>query len=98
MAVTNTTILAGTSTFIFSITATADADVTTGNVPHGLGAIPLDISGVQLISQALTALSAWAVTTVDITNVVCTKLASVGSGNASPQFRVRVSLPHSIVR
>lgn len=98
MAVTNTTILAGYTTFIFSITATADADTTTGNVAHGLGATPLDISGVQLISQALTALSAWAVTTVDATNVVATKLASIGSGNASPQYRIRVSLPHSIVR
>lgn len=98
MAVTNTTVLAGTSTFIFDIAATADADVTTGNVAHGLGAIPLDISGVQTLSQAIGALSAWAVTTVDITNVVCTKLATVGSGSATKQYRVRVSLPHSIVR
>lgn len=98
MAVTNTTVLAGAYTFIFDVAATADSDTTTGNVAHGLGATPLDISVAPTLSQALTALSAWAVTTLDGTNVVGTKLASTGSGSATKQVRIRVSLPHSIVR
>lgn len=98
MAVSTTPVLSGTTKFIFDVTATADADTTTGSVAHGLGAVPLSVIITPLVSQALTALSAWAVTTLDGTNIALTKLTSAGSGNASPQLRVEVSLPHSVVR
>lgn len=98
MAVSSATILAGTTTFIADVTATADADTVTASIPHGLGAVPLSVTITPLLSQALTALSAWAVTTLDATNIVLTKLTSTGSGNANPQVRVQVSLPHSIVK
>lgn len=98
MAITVTPVLAGTTKFIADITADADADTVTGNIAHGLGAIPLSACGIQLLSQALTALSAWALTTLDATNLELTKLASAGSGNAAKQYRVEVSLPHSIVK
>ena len=98
MAVTVTTILAGTSTFIADITATADADSTTGNVAHGLGAAPLDVSLCMLQVLATTAIPSWAITTKDATNLVAQKATGVGSGVAGAQVRMRASLPHSIVK
>ena len=96
-AVTITTVFDGPDSFIADVIATADAD-TTATIPHTLGAAPQEVTITQLISQALTALSAWAVTTIDATNVVCTKLTSVGSGNAGAQLRVIIKRPHSIGR
>lgn len=98
MAVTNTTVLAGYTSFIADTTATADGDTSTGNIAHGLGAQPLMGFFTQLISQALTALSAWALTTFNTTDIVGTKLASTGSGNASAQVRWIAMLPHSIIK
>lgn len=97
MAVTVTTVLAGYTTFAGTITATADADTTTGNIAHGLGVTPKILGGMQLISQALTALAAWALTTLGSTNLGFTKLASTGSGNASPQFQFFAMRPHSLI-
>jgi hypothetical protein len=96
MAVTVTPVVAGVRLHISDVTATADADVT-ATVPHGLPTTPTIVVLTQLISQALTALSAWAATTIDGTNVVATKLASVGSGNANAQLRVIAMAPHSII-
>ena len=96
MAVTVTAVLSGKTTYIADITATADADTDTGNVAHGLESAPLDYS-VAAIEQATAELSAWAITSVDATNIVVTKSTAVGSGSANKQVRVRVSLPHSIV-
>lgn len=86
------------------IIATADGD-TVATVTHNLALTAADltagrpdISVTQLISQALTALSAWAVTTIAANSIVLTKLTSTGSGNASPQVQVTVKRPHSIGR
>jgi len=97
MAVTNTTVLAGTTTFIVDTLSSANADVTTGNMPHGLGAIPLDVSITPM------ALAFWSsipfVATLDATDVVLTLANAVGSGDAvNIQIRTRVSLPHTLVR
>jgi len=92
--VTVTTVLAGTDMYIATVVASADGD-TTATIPHGLGAIPLEFYATQLLSQALTALSAWS-WAIDTTNLVGTKLASTGSGNAAAQVRVVVKRPHSI--
>lgn len=98
-AVSVTNILAGTNTYIGDVIATADGD-TTATITHGLsaGGTPLGLSATQLLSQALTALSAWAFAAPGATTCVGTKLASTGSGNASAQVRVMISGPHSIVR
>ena len=95
MAVTITNVLAGTHTKIADVEATADAD-TTATIPHGLGAIPLDVQITWLVAAA--AISLWRATTIDATNVVLTKATTMGSGAAGQQVRVRASLPHSIIR
>jgi len=96
MAVTVTPVTAGVRLHISDVTATADADVT-ATVPHGLPTTPTIVILTQRLSQALTALSAWAATTIDGVNVVCTKLASAGSGNAGVQLRVIAMAPHSLI-
>lgn len=96
MAVTVTTIFTGTDSIIRDIIATADAD-TTATIPHGLGAAPAEVYTTELL-QAPAALSAWAVTTIDATNVVLTKGTGAGSGNAGAQVRVVIKRPHSIGR
>ena len=94
MALTNTTILAGTTTFIVDTEATAAGDITTGNIAHGLGAVPLDVSVTPLLLDFYTKQPF--VVTLDITNVVLT-LVNAG-GVANDQIRTRVSLPHTLVR
>lgn len=86
-----------------TIIATADGD-TAATVTHnwGLSAAALALGHPwvilePLLSQALTALSAWTITTKTLNLVTLTKLASTGSGNASPQLRVHVSRPHSLI-
>lgn len=73
-----------------SVIATADAD-TTATVPHGFGITPRDIVITEIL-QAPAALSAWAATTIDATNVVLTKSTAVGSGNAAAQIHVTARL------
>lgn len=98
-AVTITTVHDGTDTFIADVTASADGD-TTATIPHTLGAIPEEVILTPTLSQALTALSAWAapVASIDATNVVCTKLTSTGSGSATKQLRVTIKRPHTLGR
>lgn len=97
MAVTVTNVLAGVNTFIATVIATADADVT-ATAPHGLLVTPLLFGATQVLSQALTALSAWSVAVPGATNMVATKLASTGSGNAGIQLLLWCMTPHSIIR
>ena len=78
---------------IVDVTATADAD-TTATIPHLMGATPLDVTITPILSQALTALSAWTAAT-GAANVVLTKLASTGSGNASAQLRCIIRRPYA---
>lgn len=96
MSITVTNVLAGTNTFIADVKATADGDVT-ATIPHGMAAAPKVVLFTQLLSQGLTALSAWAATTIDGTNIVLTKLTSTGSGNANNQVRVTAMTPHSLI-
>ena len=96
-AVTVTTVLAGITTFIADIEATADADVTTGNIAHGLGAVPQVVTLTNLL-QASAALSAWAVTTIDATNLVGTASAAAGSGAAGNQVRIMAMVPHTLIQ
>lgn len=95
MAVTVTAVLAGSNTYIADVIATADGD-TTATITHGLAASPKEITLTQLISQALTALSAWSATVPGATTSTLTKLTSTGSGNAGAQLRCTIKTPHSI--
>lgn len=92
------------STVVATVIASADGD-TTATITHNLNISAADLARgfptvtvTPLISQALTALSAWAVTSVTATTVVLTKLTSTGSGNASPQIRVTVTRPASVTK
>jgi len=96
MAVTIANTLAGVNTFICTVTATADAD-TTATAPHGLATTPKLWGFTQVISQALTALSAWAIASPGATNLVGTKLTSTGSGNAGVQAIFWAMTPHSLI-
>lgn len=96
MAVTITNVLAGKNAFICDVAATADGD-TTATCPHGLPVAPLFVTLCPTLSQALTALSGWAATTIDGTNITLTKLTSTGSGNAAKQVRVNALTPHSVI-
>lgn len=97
MAVTIANTLAGTFSFICTVIATADAD-TTATAPHGLSATPLLWGFTQVLSQALTALSAWAIAAPGTTNLVGTKLTSTGSGNAGIQAIFWAMAPHSLIK
>lgn len=96
-AVSLTVVFTGTDTLIRDVIATADAD-TTATIAHGLVTAPQEVTITPILSQALAALSGWAVTTIDATNVVCTKLTTAGSGNAAAQLRVIIKRPHSLGR
>jgi len=96
MAVTVTPVLAGANIYIADITATADADVTSGNIAHGLGAAPLDISLTPLKAEHYV--STPYVSTKDATNVVVTMSNASGSGVAGAQTRVTIRRPHSLVQ
>lgn len=89
---------------VADVIATADAD-TTATITHNFGLSAAELASgdprvilTPLISQALTALSAWAVTAIATNSITLTKLTSVGSGNASAQLRVSVQRPHSITK
>ncbi len=86
----------GYQTFACTVTATADGD-TTITIPHGLPSVPLLYSLTPILSQSLTAASHWAVTTVNATDIILTKLTSTGSGNALPQILLQASVPSSLV-
>lgn len=96
-AVSVATVLGGTNTFIGDVTATADGD-TTATVTHGLsaGGTPKEIYLTPILSQGLTALSAWTGAAPGATTATLTKLTSTGSGNASAQLRCTIKTPHSI--
>ena len=94
--VTPNVALSGEYTKVFDIEATADGDTVTGNIAHGLGAVPRSISIVGLTVAAQ--LSLWVATTIDATNIELTKDTAAGSGAVGNQVRLIVSLPHSITQ
>jgi len=86
-----------------SIVATADAD-TAATVTHnwGLSTASLALGHPWVIlepslSLALTALPQWTITTKTLNVVTLTKLASTGSGSATPQLVVHILKPSSYV-
>jgi len=97
MAVTVTPVLAGVTTYVGDIEATADADVA-AVVPHGLPSAPAVVSLVPLGQVAAARLSNWGVTSIDAVNVNLEATAAAGSGAAGTQLRVVASVPHTIVQ
>lgn len=99
MAVSVTTILGGTNTFIGDVIATADGDVA-ATITHGLsaGGTPLEIQICKILSVALAADPGWSAAAPGATTAVLTKLATAGSGNGAAQLRVTVRTPHTIGR
>lgn len=96
MAVTIANVLAGQNTFVATVIASADADVT-ATIPHGLLATPKLFGFCLVLSQALTAQSAWSCAVPGATNMVGTKLATTGSGNAAIQALFWCMTPHSLI-
>lgn len=86
-------------TMIVDVTASADGD-TTATIPHLMGPTPpQDVTITPILSQALAASSGWSLNAVPgATNVVCTKLATTGSGSGTAQLRVIIRRPNSIGR
>jgi hypothetical protein len=85
-----------------TVIATADAD-TTATVIHNMGLTAAQLAAgqpeiilTQILSQALTALSAWVVSAQAANSITLTKLTSTGSGNASPQLEVVIHRPHTL--
>lgn len=98
MAVTITPVLSGTTSFVCDVTWSADADANTGAIAHGLPALPIFWTITAFPSANLNALSNAVIVSVDATNVEAKKRTTAGSGSPTPQARVIVSLPHSIIK
>ncbi len=94
MAVTVTPILAGSNIHIVDIEMDAGGDVSSGNIAHGLGAIPLEVSIVPLLADFYNK-TPYA-TTIDITNVVITTAAA--GGVANDQMRIIIRRPFRMVQ
>lgn len=71
------------------LTASADADTTSGNIPHGKGpAEPMVFLTPFLPAGGTTAV--WRLSVRDGTNVAVQKAADAGSGSAFPQLTITV--------
>jgi len=84
------------------IIATADGD-TVATVTHNMALSVAELAAGQpevvftgTLSQALTALSSWTLTTKTTNAITLTKLVSTGSGNAASQLDVVIRRPHTI--
>ena len=93
MAITITDVLAGTYTYIATV-ASDGTDVTSGNIPHGLGSVPLEVQ-VTPVTAAAASVPSWGATTIDATNIVLTRDAT---GAAASTVRLTVKLPHSVTK
>lgn len=91
MAITITVVLAGRDTYIANVAADG-ADVASGNIAHGLGAVPKVVE-ITPVTAAAAAVPSWAATTIDATNIVLTRDAT---GAAAATVRLTVRRPHSI--
>jgi len=94
MAVTIVAVRTGPNQSIATVQATADADVA-AVIPHGLGAIPEQVTFEPLLAEHY--LSATTVGVIDATNVNLVMENAVGAGAATPQLRVVIHRPHSLI-
>ena len=94
MAVNPVTRLQTGTTFISDVTFTADADTVSGNIPHGLGAIPLKMSFVEF-GGSNTIVAGLRINSVDATNCVVAKVITA-AGSLAVVGRLILERPHSI--
>lgn len=81
-----------------TITATADADTTTGNIAHGLSYIPTFAIITPIQPQGALKAWAWIAASTDITNIVFTGNNVATSGVAGASVRVWFGRLHSIIQ
>ncbi len=94
MAVTVTAVKAvGYNTRSWTIIMDQDADVTTGNIAHGLPFTPDWYVLTPLNEDFFT--GSYHIDTVDATNVVVHKTNAAGSGNAAPACLLTVGRLHT---
>lgn len=102
MAVTNTAVvfltLPASNLATLTVTATADADVTTGNIAHTMPFTP-DFSIVTpILPQGALKAWSWAQAATDGTNISWVGNNVAGSGVAGASLRVWFGRLHSLVR
>jgi hypothetical protein len=102
MAVTNTAVvfltLPASNLATLTVTATADADTTTGNIPHTMPFTP-DFSIVTpILPQGALKAWSWAQAATDGTNISWVGNNVAGSGVAGASLRVWFGRLHSLVR
>jgi len=92
MAVTITDVLTGVNTYICTVAVATE--LTSGNIPHGLGVTPLEVQ-ITPVTAAAASVPSFAATTIDGTNIVLTRATT---GAAAATVRLTVKAPHSITR
>jgi hypothetical protein len=95
MALIATTVFQGPDTFIADC-VWLDGDVS-GNVNHGLGAIPQEVYYTYLASGAAAAVPVVGITVIDATKVTMVKTGVANSG-AAANGRLIIKRPHSTGR
>lgn len=99
MAVSNSAVVAlGNNLSTCTITATADADTTTGNIAHGKAFTPDFAILTAILPQGELKAWSWDAANTDGTNIVFVGNNVAGSGNAGAQLRVWFGRVHSISR
>lgn len=102
MAFVPTVIYSSKSLFVCDLTFTADTDVTSGNIAHGIkggiggsGVVPelayFATGGATKATAAAQRLANLAVGSIDATNIVIDKVNAVGAGSAAPLARLVVA-------
>jgi hypothetical protein len=91
-----TTVFDGTDTFISDVAFTATKDKT-ATIAHGIGATPQDVQMSPLQPEPFYVGRA-AITTINTTNVIVTKLSTAASSNAAAAIRVIIKRPHTLGR
>ena len=83
----------GQNTRSWLIEMTADADITSGNIAHGLPFVPTWYTLTPLLDAFYT--GRYFISTIDATNVVVTAANAVGSGAAGDALLLTVGRLHS---
>jgi hypothetical protein len=102
MAVTNTAPVfltpPASNLATLTVTATADADTTTGNIAHGMSFTPDFAILTPIQPQGALKAWSWVQASTDGTNIVFTGNNVAGSGVAGASLRVWFGRLHSLVR
>lgn len=87
-----------TNLVTFTVIATADADVTTGNIAHLLSFTPTFVILTPILPMGALKAWSWDAANTTGTNVVLVGNNVAGSGNAGAQLRAWVGRLHSIIQ